>query len=109
MSKRNYCHVYLTCESTAEASKIANALLEQRLIVCAKQLPVKATYWWESKVTSGQEVLLIMESAQDLFNQIEVEVEKLHSYDTFVLEAVSIAALSHKAEKWMEENLYGEA
>lgn len=107
MTKRDYCYLYLTCEDAAEASRIATTLLDQRLVACAKQVPVQAAYWWESKVTHAKEVLLTMESALDLFDRVEAEVAKLHSYDTFVLEAVPIAAVSTKAKAWMEENLNG--
>lgn len=103
--KREYCYLYLTCEDAAEATKIARALLEKRLIVCAKQRPVAATYWWKEEITNSKEELLVMESATDLFDEVEKEVAKLHSYETFVLEAVSIAAVSTEATKWMEENL----
>ncbi|HTE57174.1 MAG TPA: divalent-cation tolerance protein CutA [Verrucomicrobiae bacterium] len=107
MTKRDYCYLYLTCEDAAQASRIAKSLLGRRLVVCAKQVPVQAAYWWESKITHANEVLLVMESALDLFDRVEAAVAKLHSYDTFVLEAVPIAAVSTKAKAWMEENLDG--
>lgn len=107
MAKRDYCYLYLTCEDATEASKISTALLEKKSIVCAKQMPVHAAYWWKSEITKGTEVLLIMESALDLFDEIEAIVSELHSYDTFVLEAVQIAKISQKATEWMEENLHG--
>jgi len=101
----DFCYLYLTCEDGAEATKIAKELLKKRLIVCAKQLPITADFHWEGKITHGKETLLIMESRLDLFDQVEAEVTKLHSYDTFVLEAVPIAAVSKKASKWMKDNL----
>ena len=44
-----------------------------------------------------------MESREDLFDEVEREVAKLHSYDTFVLEAVPISKISQKAEDWLKK------
>ena len=100
-----FCYLYLTCEDSVEARKIMQALLKKHLVVCAKQTPITADYHWQGKIEHSKEILLIMESRLDLFDKVEAEVTKLHSYDTFVLEAVPIAAVSKQATKWMNENL----
>jgi uncharacterized protein involved in tolerance to divalent cations len=46
-----------------------------------------------------------MESAEDLFDEIEAEVAKIHSYDTFVMTQIPITNIGKDARKWMEENL----
>jgi periplasmic divalent cation tolerance protein len=100
-----YCQLWLTCKDQAEADKIANTLLVKQLVVCARQLPVKSDYRWRSKIESGQEILLMMESRLDLFKKVETEVAKLHSYDTFVLSAVPVNKISKGAEGWSENEL----
>ena len=105
MANRRYCQLLLACEDVAEADRIADALLEQYLIVCAKQIPVAAKYWWKDKLESANEVQLVMESAEDLFDAVEREVAKLHSYDTFALQMISLGKVSHKAQAWMDQNL----
>lgn len=105
MPKREFCLLYVTCDNTVSASDIVNALLNQRLVACVKQMPVSANYWNEGKTEQSSEVMLIMESALDLFDQVEQTVGKLHTYKTFVLEAVLIARVSKLAAKWLNENL----
>jgi periplasmic divalent cation tolerance protein len=100
MSKN--CLFYLSCKDSAEADKIANTLLAKQLIACAKQIPVKSSFRWQGKIEKSDEVLLIMESKEDLFDSVEAEVAKLHSYDTFVLEAVPINKTSEKAGSWLK-------
>lgn len=100
-----FCQLWLTCEDKAEATKIAKALLDKRLVVCAKQLPVSADFIWYGKVDQNEEILLVMESREDLFDKVEAEVEKIHSYETFVLQAIPFVNVSKKAQKWLEENL----
>lgn len=101
----HFCYLYLTCASKTEAEKIAKRLLEQRLIVCAKQIPLRAAYWWHGKIESENEILLAMESRPDLFEEVENEVASLHSYETFVLEAVPVSRVSKAANQWMNDNL----
>lgn len=103
--KNNFCQLWLTCANEKEASKIANTLLAAQLVACTHILPVSSTFRWQGKIDSSKEVLLIMDSHQDLFTEVEKEVAKLHSYDTFVLKSVSITDVSKKAKKWLKTEL----
>lgn len=100
-----FIELLLTCEDRAEADKIAQVLLEKRLIACAKFLPVDSCYWWEGKITDDKEILLLMESVASNFDRVEAEVAKLHSYDTFVLQALPITHVSTKATTWLHKSL----
>jgi len=99
------CQLWLTCTDKAEADIIAITLLVKHLIACAKQIVVTSDFHWQGKIEHAGEVLLLMESSLELFDQIEKEVKKLHSYDTFVLTATPIAKISKKARFWLEKNL----
>ncbi len=101
----NFCQLWLTCKDEEEASKIAKHLLDKRLIVCAKQLLLTADYWWKGTQEHASETLLIMESSEEMFDKVEIELEKIHSYETFVLQAVPLKKVSKKASEWMKENL----
>jgi periplasmic divalent cation tolerance protein len=105
MSSMNYCILYLTCDNESESQKIANALLEEHLIACAKFIPINCLYWWKDKITDGTEILLVMESEQSLFDEIEKIVSSLHSYDTFVLESTPVTKISKKARDWLKTEL----
>lgn len=102
---RQYTQLHLTCETADEAGTIAGALLEHRLIVCAKIVPVESRFWWEGEIQQASEVVLIMDSAEDLFFAVEAEVGRMHSYETFVLQQLPLVGLSSAAMEWMDENL----
>jgi len=102
---RQYVQLHLTCADVEEADRIVQNLLEKRLIVCAKQVPVTSSNWWEGEIEQNQEILLIMDSVEDLFREVEDEIGPLHSYETFVLQAVPLVGLSLDAQAWVEENL----
>lgn len=101
----SFCLIWLSCADKAEADKISQALLDKKLIACAKQLPVKSSFAWEGKTSTSEEVWMSMESREDYFEEIEIEVAKLHSYDTFVLNATPITKISKEAEQWMNDSL----
>ncbi len=101
----SFCQLWLTVGSKAEATKIAKVLLDKRLIACARQLPVTSDFRWQGKIDHTKEILMMMESRSDLFDQVEAEVAKLHRYDTFVLEAVPVTTISKKAAEWLKDEL----
>lgn len=101
----NFCQLWLTVGSKEEADKIANTLLVKHLAACVKQVPVTSGFSWQGKIESNKEVLLVMDSVLELFGEIEAEVKKLHSYDTFVLQAIPVTKISKGAEGWLRSEL----
>ncbi|HZT35438.1 MAG TPA: divalent cation tolerance protein CutA [Nitrososphaera sp.] len=99
----DFVQLVLTCGSWQEAQRIADSLLEQKLVGCAEMLAVKSKSWWQNRLEETDEIKLIMESVTGHFDRIEQEVAKLHSYDTFVLQQVPINRLSSKAQSWLTE------
>lgn len=100
-----FCQLWLTCKDRVEAGKIVKVLLDKKLIACVRQLPVTSDYIWKNKIESGNEVLLLMESREDLFNAIEMQIAKIHSYDTFMLQMVPITKTSKDAQQWLDDSL----
>jgi uncharacterized protein involved in tolerance to divalent cations len=99
----DFVQLVLTCGSWQEAQRIADTLLEKRLVACVEMMAVKSKSWWQNQLEETDEVKLIMESITDNFNHVEAEVAKLHSYDTFVLQQLPITRLSQKAQTWLTE------
>lgn len=99
------CILYLTCANDLEADKIVDILLEKKLIVCAKKLTVQTKNYWKGKIESAREVLLIMDSSEELFSKVEGEVRELHSYDTFNLMSSPVTHLSTGIKEWMSQGL----
>ena len=95
--------LFLTCVNQAEADKISTALLEKRLVACVKMIPVSAKFLWQGSIDSANEILLIMDSEESKFNQVEQEIKKLHSYKTFVLTATEVKKASTGVVDWIKE------
>lgn len=101
--RNNFVELVLTCGSWQEAQRIADSLLEKRLVACVEFLEIKSKNWWRNRLEETDEIKLIMQSVADHFEKVEKEVARLHSYDTFVLQQIPLTNLSSKAEKWLTE------
>lgn len=103
----SYCQLWLTCKNQLEASRITRALLQQNLVACVKYVPVTADFKWQDKIENTNEVLVVMDSRLELFEKIESVVKGLHSYETFVLQAVPLAKISKDAKQWLTKETNG--
>jgi len=97
--------LFLTCANQEEADKIAKALLEKRLVVCVKKTPVNSDFLWQGKIDHSSEILLVMDSKEELFEQVEQEVKRLHSYDTPNLVSVLVSKSSSGIAEWLGQEL----
>ena len=97
--------LYLVCASEQEADKITEALLEKKLVACAKKLPVKSAFRWKGKLNKEDEIVLLLETEDKFFDMIESEVRKLHSHKTFVLLAIPVGKTSEGVIEWLKEEL----
>jgi ribonuclease HI/uncharacterized protein involved in tolerance to divalent cations len=104
----NLITLFLTCADEQEAKEISSKLLDDKLAACVRQTRVTSDFIWKGKKEHSNEVLLIIESAQEKFDEIEAAVKKLHSYETFVLTAYSVAKASAGVEQWVSESINAE-
>lgn len=95
----------LTCANEKESLSIARALLEKKLIVCAKLIPVKSQFLWKNNLENAEEILLIMESHETKFEEVEETVKTLHSYEQFVLLSLPINQMSTGVDKWLKSEI----
>lgn len=93
----------LTCGSQEEAQKIADTLLQQKLVACAKFTEVKSQFRWKGEIETADEIKLSMTTIADNFDAIEAEIKKLHSYETFVLQQIPITRINKEAAEWLME------
>jgi periplasmic divalent cation tolerance protein len=74
--------VFVTCVNPTQAESIARAVVEEKLAACVNVLPgVRSWYVWEEKLTSSDEVLLLIKTTMGRFRQLRDRVCDLHSYE----------------------------
>lgn len=97
--------LFLTCANAEEANTISAALLKNKLVACVRQSTVSSSYWWENKIQNDDEVLLMMESVEEKFDEINAKVNELHSYDQYVLTAVQVLRTTPGVEDWLKDTI----
>jgi periplasmic divalent cation tolerance protein len=77
-----HCMIYVTASSKAEATTIARALVDEKLVACANVLgDATSIYRWQGKVEEAQEIVLIAKTRRDLADKALARIKALHSYD----------------------------
>lgn len=100
--------VFITCKDQTEASAVADHLLKEKLIACANMVSgIQSMYWWQGKVNTDQEVLMIIKTRKALFPKIVKAVKALHSYTVPEIIALPIVAGNADYLKWIDDSTKG--
>jgi periplasmic divalent cation tolerance protein len=99
----DYIIVLVTAASKQEAEKIANHLVNDKLIACANIVgPVKSLYRWSGNIEHSDEWLTIMKTRQNLFERLTEVVKTLHSYEVPEILALPIVKGSKDYLDWVQ-------
>ena len=96
--------VLVTASSKEEANKIARGLLEEKLAACVNILAgLESRFWWQGKIDSAQEVLLVIKTRKTLFNKLAKKVKSLHSYTVPEIIALPIISGNKAYLDWIND------
>ena len=74
----DYIVVLCTIGNREQAMKIANILVECKLVACVNIVPqVISVYRWDDKIQNDEESLMIMKTKRELFENLK---DKLHKF-----------------------------
>ena len=107
-SASRYCIVLVTAPTVACARSLARAALEARLVACANIVPrLESHYWWQGKLESGSEVLLLLKTARAHLSRLERLVLAKHPYDTPEFLVLPLQAGNRRYLDWLSGSLSG--
>jgi len=97
--------VLVSCGTEEEASRIARALVEERLAACVNivDAPVRSVYRWKGRIETAEERLLLIKTRRGRLKALEAAVKRLHSYETPEMIALPIAEGARAYLAWLEE------
>jgi periplasmic divalent cation tolerance protein len=96
--------LYVTTSSSAEAEKIAHALLAERLIACANLLPqMRSLYHWKGSIETADETVLILKTRAELVDQVITRTRELHSYACPCILSLPIETGNLDYLNWLKE------
>jgi periplasmic divalent cation tolerance protein len=94
--------VLVTAPDLKIARRLAKSALQMRLIACANLIPkIESHYWWQGKIESGTEVLLVLKTQKSKLAALEKLILAKHPYDTPEFLVMPMSAGSKKYLAWL--------
>ena len=98
--------VYTTWPSVVEAEQAGRQIVERRLAACVNILPgMISHYWWQGKIESSAEVLIIFKAAKSKLKALEKLIVAQHPYDMPEFLALPLAAGNGRYLAWLAGSL----
>jgi len=102
--KVKYLIVFVTTPQK-DAKKIASYVVSKKLAACANIVSnVKSLFWWEGKIDSASESLLIIKTQKKLFNKLKKAIQSKHPYDVPEIIAFGIIQGNVEYLKWIDDS-----
>lgn len=99
----HYVVVFITVDSQETARKITDKLLTERKAACVNIIPkVESQYWWQGKIESTNELLLIVKTHAVLLEELIALVKQNHPYSVPEIIALPIIGGNKDYLKWID-------
>ena len=96
--------VFISVDSQENAQKISNRLLTERKAACVNIIPkVESQYWWQGKIESANELLLIVKTRAELLEELIKLVKENHPYSVPEIIALPIIGGNKDYLQWIEK------
>ena len=104
MKASKHIVIFITVPSNDEADKIADVLVSRRKAACVNIVPqVRSRFWWQGKIESEEEALLIVKTRSALLDEVIGLVKANHSYEVPEVIALPISGGSEDYLNWLDE------
>ncbi len=95
--------VHCSCPDPETATRIARALVEERLAACVQVIGgIASTYRWEGRVRTDTEVLLLIKTTHACLDALKARLPALHPYSVPELIAVEVVDGLDRYLDWIE-------
>ncbi|HXS06540.1 MAG TPA: divalent-cation tolerance protein CutA [Rhizomicrobium sp.] len=96
--------VTTTLADRAQARRIAQALLAEKLAACVQLLEIESHYVWKGDTMAEPEIMLIAKTRAALFDTIVARIKALHPYELPEIVAQPFAAGFAPYLDWIVDN-----
>ncbi len=92
--------------SEETALKAGKALVEERLAACTNLLRGGTSFfWWEGKVDSQTESILIVKTRQDKLNKAISKILEMHPYNVPAILKIPVLGMPASYRDWFDKEL----
>ena len=100
--------VFSNCGSEEEAMRVARTLGSAGLAACVNVVPgICSVYRWKGEIEQESEWMLVIKSSRPLFDRLQAELRKVHSYETPEVLALPVVDGSADYLAWLDRELTG--
>ncbi|HUT85793.1 MAG TPA: divalent-cation tolerance protein CutA [Elusimicrobiales bacterium] len=97
--------VFVTVPDGKTASKLAKAIIRQKLAACVNIVSgVKSVYWWKEKIETSKEELLMIKTKSCLVSKLICFVKHNHPYSIAEVIALDITSGNADYLKWIDSS-----
>ena len=96
--------IYSTYPSPAQAKRIGEALLRQRLAACVNIFSsMTAIFEWQGELQEAEEAVMLVKTRTGLQAAAIEEIERLHPYDTPAVLVLAVSGSSSGFIDWIAD------
>jgi len=100
----DYIIVFVTAASEEEGARIGQAIVGEKLAACVNIIrSIRSIYRWQGRIEDGQEILLIIKTKKNLFENLKKRVKELHSYSVPEIIALPLVGGDEQYLNWLGE------
>ena len=102
--------VLATAPDLDTAERLAQDVLERRLVACVTILPgARSHYWWQDRLETAEEAQIVMKTTQPRWPLLQVHWQQIHPYDTPELMALPVTAGFRPYLNWVAKETQTDA
>lgn len=99
-----FIEIKTTFEQENDAQKLAEVLLDKKLVACAQIFPIESRYVWKNERFIEKEFMLLMKTKKTLFGLVEKTIKENHPFEVAEIIANPIIEISKDYSDWIKEN-----
>lgn len=97
-----YIIIYCTVPNKKEGKEIATALVSKKLAACVNMIDkMESVFSWDGEMCEEKELLLMIKTKKQLFTDVRLVIQSLHSYTVPEVIAIPITDADETYLKWI--------
>lgn len=94
--------IYCTVPNKKEGKEIAKNLVHHHLVACVNIIDkVESVFSWDGELCEEKEAMLVIKTKKELFNKVNILIQKLHSYTVPEVIALPVIEADETYLKWI--------
>lgn len=97
--------IVTTVASAADARKLTETLIGEKLAACISQFPITSTYFWDGEIKTESEIQLVAKTARKRAQVLMKRIQAIHPYSTPEILEIKIHSASTSYAKWIVDSI----